>query len=338
MILDAATLAAKYQLVRSPPYADKEHMVTASNEKITRNTLRFWAAVFTTVAVATTFTGCSAPTDGGQEPAAGSGDAFGHVHGIGVNPATGAAFAATHSGIFELPALDADTVRASDLEGPIAGRAQDTMGFTMTGDTMFGSGHPDPAEEPVLSPPNLGLISSSDNASTWETISLRGRTDFHDLAVAQDGNNIRIYGYDESAGDVSFSQDGGSTWAAGASLSLRDLSVDPSTPSTVYATTVDGLAVSTDSARTFTRVSGAPPLYLVDSLDDTAGGLIGVTVDGTVWVKSGAEPWTSTGTVEGDTEALAYAATPTSRLVVANGRGIVASDDLGKTWRDLVLN
>ena len=313
-------------------------MVTANNEKTTRNSPRFWTAVFTSVAVATTITGCSVPTDTGQEPAAGSGDAFGHVHGIGINPTTGSAFAATHAGVFELPALDADTVRASDLEGPIAGRAQDTMGFTMSGDTMFGSGHPDPAEEPALTPPNLGLITSTDNAATWETISLRGQTDFHDLAVAQDGSTTRIYGYDESAGTVSSSQDGGSTWAAGASLALRDLGVDPSTPNTVYATTADGLAVSTDSAHTFTLVPGAPPLYLLDSLDDTAGGLIGVTVDGTVWVQSGSKPWTSTGTLDGAAEALTYAATPTPRLVVANDRGIMASDDLGKTWRDLVLN
>jgi hypothetical protein len=311
---------------------------TASNGKITRNTLRFRMAVFTAVAVASILTGCSGPNDAGQEQAAESGDAFGHVHGIGIDPANGAAFAATHAGVFELPPLDADTVRAGDLEGPIAGRAQDTMGFTMSGDTMFGSGHPDPAEEPALSPPDLGLITSSDNASTWETISLRGQADFHDLAVAQDGNKTRIYGYDESAGIVSISQDGGKTWAAGASLVLRDLSVDPSTPSTVYATTADGLSISTDSAHTFTLVPGAPPLYLLDSLDDTAGGLIGVAVDGTVWVHSGSKPWTSTGTLEGETEALTYAATPTSRLVVANGRGIMASDDLGKTWRDLVLN
>ena len=203
---------------------------------------------------------------------------------------------------------------------------------------MFGSGHPDPAEEPAVSPPNLGLITSSDNASTWETISLRGQTDFHDLAVAPDGNTTRIYGYDESAGTVSISRDGGSTWAAGATLALRDLSVDPTMPSTLYATTADGLAVSTDSAQTFTLVPGAPPLYLLDSLDEKAGGLIGVTVDGTVWVQSGSKPWTSTGTIEGETEALTYAATPMSRLVVASGRGIMASDDLGKTWRDVVLN
>lgn len=311
-------------------------MGTTSRE-ISRNTPRFRAAVFTAVAVATALAGCSVLTDAGQEHAA-SGDAFGHVHGIGINPATSAAFAATHAGVFELPTLDADTVRANDLEGPIADRAQDTMGFTMSGDIMFGSGHPDPAEEPDLSPPNLGLITSTDNASTWESISLRGRTDFHDLAVAQYGNKNRIYGYDESAGIVSISQDGGSTWAAGASLALRDLSVDPSTPSTVYATTADGLMVSTDSAHTFTLVSDAPPLYLLDSLNDKTGGLIGVAVDGSVWVQSGIEPWTSTGTVEGEIEALTYAATPTSRLVVATGRGIMASDDLGTTWRDVVLN
>lgn len=298
---------------------------------------RSWMMVLFATGMAVTIAGCSAvqqapQTSGGAEAA------FGHVHGIGIDSVTGAAFAATHGGMFQLPTLDSGPVKASELDGPIAGRGQDTMGFTMSGGVMYGSGHPDPAEQPDLNPPNLGLITSDDDAATWQPISLRGQADFHDLAVTQDGTQTRIYGYDESAGTISVSADGGKTWTTGTRLALRDLSVDPDQPDTIYASTADGLAISTDAAHTFTVVEDAPILYLLDSLDDAAGGLIGVDVDGTVWVKEGAGQWESTGTVNGQVEALTYSPAPTSRLVVATARGIMASDDLGGTWRDVVLN
>lgn len=76
-----------------------------------------------------------------------------HVHGLGVNPADGALYAATHTGLFRLD----DDGRVER----IADRHQDTMGFTIAGpDRFLASGHPDMRDENLRvdgKPPLLGL-------------------------------------------------------------------------------------------------------------------------------------------------------------------------------------
>ena len=60
-----------------------------------------------------------------------------HVHGLGVNPADGSLFVATHTGLFRA-APDEQRARR------VADRYQDTMGFTFVApDHFLGSGHPD---------------------------------------------------------------------------------------------------------------------------------------------------------------------------------------------------
>ena len=115
-----------------------------------------------------------------------------HVHGLGVNPADGALYVATHTGLFR-------AARGERRAKRVADRYQDTMGFTVTGpDRFLGSGHPDGRED---LPPFLGLIQSSDAGRTWEPVSLLGKRDFHVLEAAGE----RIYGYgsafDSAAGE-----------------------------------------------------------------------------------------------------------------------------------------
>jgi hypothetical protein len=63
-----------------------------------------------------------------------------HVHGLGINPADGALFVATHTGLFRAGPGERSAKRVVD-------RFQDTMGFTVTGpDRFLGSGHPDGRE------------------------------------------------------------------------------------------------------------------------------------------------------------------------------------------------
>ena len=77
-----------------------------------------------------------------------------HVHGLGVDPADGMLYAATHYGLFRLP-LQGRATRIAD-------RYQDTMGFTITGPHAFlGSGHPDMRKDPQL-PARLGLIQQAE--------------------------------------------------------------------------------------------------------------------------------------------------------------------------------
>ena len=105
-----------------------------------------------------------------------------HIHGLGINPADGSLFVATHTGLFRVPDGEEKPRR-------VAGRFQDTMGFTVIGPNDFlGSGHPDGREK---LPPFLGLIRSTDAGKRWRPISLLGKRDFHVLEAA----GARIYGF-----------------------------------------------------------------------------------------------------------------------------------------------
>lgn len=251
-------------------------------------------------------------------------------------PDTGLIYLASHGGVFELLSIDSrDTVNVEQLAGPIADRAQDTMGFTIAGGEMFASGHPDPRESGTT-PPNLGLISSTDNAATWQNVSLIGEVDFHDIAAAVDSaGEWTLYGYRSSDGAVMVSRNSGKTWVDGAALVARDLAVDPRNPETVYATTDTGLMISLDGAVTFQLVDGAPPLVLVETIPGDGPNLIGIDVKGSVWVFAD-ESWRETGTTEGSVEAMTYSQIFDASLVVADERGISVSRDLGNTWHTVL--
>ncbi|KRF11463.1 hypothetical protein ASG90_17120 [Nocardioides sp. Soil797] len=73
---------------------------------------------------------------------------MGHIHGLGVDPADGTLYAATHFGVMPIED-DGSTTRIAD-------GWQDTMAFTIIGPNHFvGSGHPDLRED---LPPHLGRI------------------------------------------------------------------------------------------------------------------------------------------------------------------------------------
>lgn len=243
-----------------------------------------------------------------------------HVHGLGVDPADGVLYAATHSGLFRIPA----TGRATR----VANRAQDTMGFAVAGPgTFIGSGHPDPREDDVR-PPLLGLIRSTDAGRTWERLSLHGVADFHALTSAHG----QVYGYDSTSGTFMVTTDL-RTWDRRARLPLRAVAVDPAARDRVVATRQRGLLRSEDGGRTFAPVAGAPALVVL-AWDATAG-LYGVDVDGIVHRSTdAARTWTAAGSVGGGPEALAVdtrGGTTTVHVAVAE-RGILASTDGGTTF------
>lgn len=257
-----------------------------------------------------------------------------HIHGLGVDPTSGSIYVATHSGMFEIEMTkDSVPVDFSDISGPIAGRAQDTMGFTMSHGRMWGSGHPDP-DDRGATPSNLGLIVSDDLARTWQNLSLPGEADFHDIAVAPASGDspdaITVYGIQGSTGVIFISTDGGERWTTGATLAARDLTVG--VQGEIYATTAAGLMVSRDGARSFAIVDGAPALYLVDTMADVAG-LVGLDTSGAMWTRDASGTWRATGKAPGTVEALTYSALPSPTLVVAGDAGVSSSSDAGTTWR-----
>ncbi|ANB03980.1 hypothetical protein SAM40697_6908 [Streptomyces ambofaciens] len=242
----------------------------------------------------------------------------GHLHGLGVDPADNAVYAAGHHGVFRLTGKKAARV---------ADRYQDTMGFTVTGPSTFlASGHPSPAD-PEARSPHLGLIRSTDAGRTWSTLSAEGEADFH--ALEQAGSTL--YGFDSQSGKLWASTDGGRSWDQRAALPLLDLAAHPQNPHTVWAATGRGLEHSTDAGRTFRAVPAAPGLVTVD--EPEPGLLIALAADGRVISSRGGQTWTESGRLPEGGEPTVLTAVTAQRLLAADSTDTVyESTDAGRTW------
>ncbi len=172
--------------------------------------------------------------DGAGQPASEAGGG-GHVHGLGVNPADGAVFVASHNGLFR--------AAPGDSQARLVGTAgKDVMGFAIVGPNRFlGSGHPGAGED---LPSNLGLILSTDAGRTFRPVSLLGEADFHVLRSAR----RLVYGFDATNQRLMVSRDGGRTWVQhDAPAPVLDLVPDPRRSRRVLAATEAGLFASGDA-------------------------------------------------------------------------------------------
>jgi photosystem II stability/assembly factor-like uncharacterized protein len=260
-------------------------------------------------------------TDGGRSSAGLPADDPGvaHVHGLGVNPADGSLYVATHHGTFRLESSkDARRVGSS---------YQDTMGFTVAGpDQFLGSGHPDLQGLRRGQPTRLGLIESTDGGVTWRDVSLGGEVDFHGLAFAHD----RVYGWDSGSGRFMVSADR-RTWDTRSALPLASFAVDPDDAEHIVGAGPEGLVASRDGGRTWSPTPG--PALAVLSWDGTAG-LAGATPAGDVY-RSGdrGATWAPAGRLPGPPQALLATATTWYAAADEGGAtGIYRSTDSGRTW------
>lgn len=240
-----------------------------------------------------------------------------HVHGLGVDPADGALYAASHMGLFRLPNDQAgEAVRVAD-------RWQDTMAFTVVGPNRFlASGHPDMREDkPVL----LGLIESRDAGQTWQALSLEGRSDFHALQPA----GQVLYGYDSAAEQLLITRDW-QHWEPRAALALIAMAVDPADADVVLASTTEGqLQRSEDGGRSFSPVLRAPRLTALAWSPSAL--LYGTSPDGTlVTSRDGGLSWQAAGKLDGPADALTLA--KGSTVYAATATGIYSSTDGGATF------
>ena len=244
---------------------------------------------------------------------------MGHVHGLGVDPASGDVLAATHTGLFRLQE-GAEPERVAD-------RWQDTMAFTVDGDRLLGSGHPDGRED---LPVHLGLVESTDAGETWQPVSLLGEADLHALTV--DGTDV--HGWDSVTGTVLRSADGGRSWTSGARLDgVADLAVLPGAGG-LLATTAAGLLVSTDGGQGFDRYDPEPPTMLTQlaSRPGTPQPVVGVGVEGEgdVWSLTDGS-WERVGTV--GRAVTAFTVTPDGSMLASTDSAILVSTDQGQTWQ-----
>lgn len=244
-----------------------------------------------------------------------SASTIGDVHGVGINPADGALYIATHTGLFR-SAKGGSSARRVDAP------EQDLMGFSVAGgDRFFASGHPGPGQN---LPPALGLIESRDRGRTWRSVSLQGEADFHLLRAT--GNTV--YAFD---GRLRVSDDGGRSWDERTPPGeIADLAPRPGDPNRVLASTTEGLRASNDGGRSWTNGDLEPPALLAWSGPDRAFAVDG---DGKVYAsRDGGRTWKTTGALAAPPAALAADASGTAYVARQDG-SVDASSDGGRTWQ-----
>lgn len=265
------------------------------------------------LAAALLLTACSG-TSGGQTPAGApaSGAKLEHVHGVGVDPADGTVYVATHDGLFR--STGGRLVRTSD-----SGR--DLMGFTITGSGAFlSSGHPGPDED-AANP--LGVVKSRDAGATWTTLGLAGEVDFHALEVT----GTTVYGYDATNGVLRASADGGRNWDTRAQLAALDIAADPADPTRVLASVQGGVGVSRDSGQSFAAPTGPQLSYLSWAPNGTVYGLDMNT--GIFASTDGGVTWQRTGTTSGG-RPQALVALSGNELLIATASDLYRADSGGQ--------
>ena len=236
-----------------------------------------------------------------------------HLHGIGLNPADGRVYLATHAGVLRI-SRDGEAVRVAD-------RYQDTMGFTIIGpDQFLGSGHPDLRED---LPSRLGLIRSDDAGQSWKSISLSKEADLHALTVVDDW----LYAADATTKRLIRSSDEGRTWETLAEVDLSALAVSPDRRWLLGAAS-DGTPLrSDDGGESWTEVDG-PDLTAITW--DPELGPIGAASDGTIYASDDGRAWSAVGELSGENPVLT--AVDGELIAATDGAVISRSSDGGLTW------
>lgn len=251
-------------------------------------------------------------------PDVGMGTELGHIHGMAVDPADGALFVATHTGLFR--STEGGTATR------VANRYQDTMAFTVTGPGEFlASGHPDLRED---LPSHLGLIQSTDAGRTWQPLALQGEADFHILEPAAGV----LYAYDATSQRLLRSTDRRDFEEV---LTSPLVSVAAVADRALFATTDTGQVVAIDPETRRTRNLDAPATLFLDTTLAPELSLVGIGPTGTVRISvdGTADSWREIGSIEAPPVAFTitdqgwYAATES---------GVLLSEDDGRTW-ELVL-
>ena len=243
-----------------------------------------------------------------------------HVHGLGVDPADGRLYVATHFGLFAL--------NNEGQASKVGAVGQDTMGFTVVGPNHFlASGHPElsPRPRPLGERPLLGLIESRDAGKTWRTLSLKGEADFHGL-VASHG---RTYGWNATTSRFMVSLDG-RNWETRSEVVLASFAVDPANGERIVGSGPDGQLASNDGGRTWQPAPGPREAFLSW---DPQGGLWAADAEGQLLHSpDGAASWQRRGQLPGEAQALLSRA---GRLYLGAEEGIFVSSDGGRNWRTL---
>ena len=259
----------------------------------------------------------SAPTE--DEEARAHGDVpLQHVHGLGVDPLSGALYAATHAGLFRF---------SGHGDPEHVGGFQDLMGFTIIGpDHFLASGHPDVAGIRRGMPGHLGVMESTNGGADWTILALGGEADLHAMAHGDD----QTYAVDAKTGRFLASSDLLS-WESRSTSRAASIAIDPDDGRRLVAADGAELQITDDGGHTWRPLEG-PPLLLVAWGPGT--GLWGVTADGRAHVRRPADgTWRELPELPSEPEAvLSDGGTMYAAIHHADGTTILMSS--GGSWQE----
>ncbi|MDW3178622.1 MAG: hypothetical protein R8J94_14625 [Acidimicrobiia bacterium] len=276
--------------------------------------------VFATAVTTLVLAACGSDT---TDRVAGPGD-LGHIHDL-VETADGELLAASHSGLY----------RITDTETAIlvGSEQHDLMSMAADDDLLYASGHPDLRLEKYRvadHPPHLGLARSGDGGETWTVeADLLGKHDFHALLPTSRG----LYAAD-TQGMIRL-RTPAAEWTDLGELAARDLAADPDNPDHLVATDEEAqIWVSTDGARTWSRVQDAPPVIEVEWEESDL--LVAATEDGVLYRAGSPDgPWASVASAPGEIETLHI--DDGRWWVTGHGGSIHFSTDDAATWEAVYL-
>lgn len=174
-----------------------------------------------------------------------------HIHGLGYAGNQNAIFFATHDGI---------KVYTNESWFKTKTENNDYMGFNAVDQGFFTSGHP--GKDSKLPNP-FGILKSSDNGETLESLGLLGETDFHLLGVGYQSNVIYALPPNNNskmkAGGLYVSEDLTKTWKKVEAKNLGEnlflIAVHPTDPSLVAIAGEEGIYFSKDMGQSFELIT-----------------------------------------------------------------------------------
>jgi photosystem II stability/assembly factor-like uncharacterized protein len=148
------------------------------------------------------------------------------------------------------------------------GPAHDYMGFAVTREFFYSSGHPAPGV-PLQNP--FGLIKSKDQGQTWDPLGLSGEADFHLLATSYQTNTVYVFNAEANSRmprpGLYYTTDSGKEWRAVQGTGLvgnpASLAVHPTQDKVVAVGTPSGVYLSQDYGAQFQRLADAPQVLAV---------------------------------------------------------------------------
>ncbi len=173
-----------------------------------------------------------------------------HVHGMGYIEENGGLYFASHEGL--------KVYRGGEWT-EIEDQYHDFMGFNATSTGFVSSGHPD-MQSGMKNP--LGIKRSDDGGETFEDLGFEGETDFHEMAVSYNNNNLFVFNPQPNsklAAGFHRSDDAGETWqqtaAEGLDGKVAYLAMHPDDSMMIAAASNQGIFWSEDGGESFSRIT-----------------------------------------------------------------------------------